>query len=253
MYCIPHDTGNARRETLLERPNRFVLKSLRERVYEYLKEEMNAGRLAQGAFLNVNDISQQLGISKTPLRDALFQLEAEGFVTIFPRKGAMVNVLTLEKIRNIYQIMGSLESAAILEVGSNLTKKDFDYMDSLYKGMREALDEDDFDLFHERNVAFHGVCVGLSENADLRKMVGILRERLYDFPRNKGFIKEWEIASADEHSMVAKLLREEDVKGAAEYARDVHWNFTVQEPYIRRYYFASQEELDQKKRREDML
>ncbi len=89
----------------------FNLKSLREQVYEYLKIQLNEGKLEHGAFLNLNAISAEMGISKTPLRDALFQLEAEGFVTIYPRRGVKVNVLSLEKIRNIYQILGGLEGA----------------------------------------------------------------------------------------------------------------------------------------------
>ena len=92
----------------------FTLKSLKEQVYDYLRVQMNEGRLRPGAFLNLNDISRELGMSRTPLRDALFQLESEGFVTIFPRRGVVVNSLTLEKIRNIYEILGALESAALL-------------------------------------------------------------------------------------------------------------------------------------------
>ena len=94
----------------------FTLKSLKEQVYDYLRVQMNEGRLRPGAFLNLNDISRELGMSRTPLRDALFQLESEGFVTIFPRRGVVVNTLTLEKIRNIYEILGALESAALLLV-----------------------------------------------------------------------------------------------------------------------------------------
>ncbi|MGB5881972.1 MAG: GntR family transcriptional regulator, partial [Thermoanaerobaculia bacterium] len=58
------------------------LKSLREQVYDYLREAMNRGDLAPGATLDLNAISRRLGVSRTPLRDALLQLETEGFVTI---------------------------------------------------------------------------------------------------------------------------------------------------------------------------
>ncbi|HEY69150.1 MAG TPA: GntR family transcriptional regulator, partial [Anaerolineae bacterium] len=57
------------------------LKSLREQVYDYLRHAMNRGELAPGAALNLNQISRKLGVSRTPLRDALLQLEIEGFVT----------------------------------------------------------------------------------------------------------------------------------------------------------------------------
>lgn len=88
----------------------FTLKSLREQVYDYLRVNMNDGIIRSGSFLNLNEISRELGMSRTPLRDALFQLESEGFVTIYPRRGVVVNGLTLEKIKNIYEILGGLES-----------------------------------------------------------------------------------------------------------------------------------------------
>ena len=98
------------------------------------------GRLRPGAFLNLNDISRELGMSRTPLRDALFQLESEGFVTIFPRRGVVVNSLTLEKIRNIYEILGALESAALLLVAVRFRDGDADLMEKYNQQMRKALE-----------------------------------------------------------------------------------------------------------------
>ncbi len=61
-----------------------IIASLREQVYRYLRDQMHLGNILPGSSLNLNQISQQLGISKTPLRDALIQMESEGFVTIYP-------------------------------------------------------------------------------------------------------------------------------------------------------------------------
>jgi DNA-binding GntR family transcriptional regulator len=63
---------------------------------------------------NINAISQHLGISKTPLRDAIIQLEIEGFVTILPRRGVTVSKLTLKDIKDSYKIVGALEGSVIL-------------------------------------------------------------------------------------------------------------------------------------------
>ena len=63
---------------------------MREQVYEYLRDEISNRKLLPGATININEISRQLGISKTPLRDAIIQLETEGFVTILPRRGVTV-------------------------------------------------------------------------------------------------------------------------------------------------------------------
>ena len=92
---------------------KLTLKTLREQVYDYLRESLNRGDLVPGATVDLAKLSGKLGVSKTPLRFALFQLENEGFVTILPRRGCVVNVLTLGEIRGIYQIIGSLESSVV--------------------------------------------------------------------------------------------------------------------------------------------
>ncbi len=58
------------------------LKSLKDQVYEYLREQLHKGKIKPGSVINMDGTSRKLGISKTPLRDALIQLEMEGFVTI---------------------------------------------------------------------------------------------------------------------------------------------------------------------------
>lgn len=214
-------------------------KSLREQVYELLKAEMNEGRLSPGAFLDLAAIETRLGVSRTPLREAFLQLASEGFVTIKPRRGILVNQLTLDEIRHIYEVIGALESTAILGAGSKLGARQVARMKRLNAAMRAALDRDDFAAYYEANLAFHDVYLGLSDNPMLLRTVRLLKERLYDFPRRKGFVKEWEVASTGEHAAVVERLQRGDLGAAAEYVRDVHWSFAVQERFIHLYYFTS--------------
>lgn len=60
------------------------LKSLKEQVYEYLRSQMEKGKIRPGSTINMDETSRKLGVSKTPLRDALLQLEMEGFISILP-------------------------------------------------------------------------------------------------------------------------------------------------------------------------
>lgn len=221
-----------------------TLKSLREQVYDYLRDQMNEGRLRPGAFLNLNEISKELGMSRTPLRDALFQLESEGFVTIFPRRGVIVNLLTLEKIKSIYEILGALESAVIVHIALRFRGEDADLMEKYNEQMRKALDRDNFSAFYDANLKFHNVYLDMSDNSEMLHYIKIHKERLYDFPRNKAFVKEWELHSLEEHKELISLLRKPDFNAAADYMRDVHWSFSVQERFIRKYYFANHAELD---------
>ena len=224
--------------------SQFTLKSLREQVYDYLRVQMNEGKIRPGSFLNLNDISRELGMSRTPLRDALFQLEAEGFITIFPRRGVVVNALTLEKIRNIYEMLGALESATLLFVAVRFRDGDAEAMEKLNQQMAKALEQNNFSLFYEDNLKFHNTYLDLSDNQEMLHAIKIRKERLYDFPRNKAFVKEWELHSVVEHQTMVDLLKEHDFNGAADFIRDVHWSFSVQERFIRKYYFAKHIDLD---------
>jgi len=82
----------------------LVIKSLKELVYEYLRDQMRSGDLLPGPMIDMNETAERLGVSKTPLRDALIQLDMEGFVSILPRRGVIVNPLTLKDIQQYYEM-----------------------------------------------------------------------------------------------------------------------------------------------------
>ncbi len=213
-------------------------KSLRQQVYEHLKSELNSGALEAGRQLDLNRLAAELGTSRTPLREALLQLDHEGFVTILPRRGVVVNGLTLEEIRSIYEIVGALEATAILSAAARMPGAVLDEMRDHNTAMKEALDGDDFDAYYDHNLAFHDAFLDLCGNERLVATVRLLKERLYDFPRRKGFVKAWEKASVLEHDKVLNRLANGDARGAADALRDVHWSYTVQEPFIAEYYEA---------------
>ena len=213
------------------------LRSLREQVYEYLRDAINRGELDAGSFLDQKQLSESLGISKTPLRDALIQLETEGFVSILPRRGVIVNRLSIEDVRNLYEIIGALEGAVVISVGDRLEVTHFQQMRSLNSEMVQAVEAGNFDTYYARNLAFHQVFLGLTQNNSLLRMVENAKHRLYDFPRRREFLPNWELASTTEHAAFLDLLETGDVRGAADYLRDVHWSFEVQQRFIHQYYF----------------
>jgi DNA-binding GntR family transcriptional regulator len=215
------------------------IRSLREEVYEHLRTLMNQGRLRPGGYLDLNALAAEIGISRTPLRDALLRLECEGFVEIHNRRGVRIMELTLDRIRDIYEILGALESTALRSVAERITPAATARMNALNHEMVRALDVSDFARFYDANLAFHDAYLSLSDNAELVGRIHILKQRLYDFPRLKGFVPEWERASIGEHQALVRLLEVGNVGGAADLLRDVHWSFKYQEPYIRRYYAAS--------------
>jgi DNA-binding GntR family transcriptional regulator len=213
-------------------------RSLREAVYEHLRTLMNQGRIRPGSYLDLNTLAREIGISRTPLRDALLRLESEGFVEIHNRKGVRVAELTLERIRDIYEILAALESTALRSVAERITPETVARMYELNREMVRALDDSDFARFYDANITFHDAYLDLSDNAEMVRRIRILKQRLYDFPRLKGFVPEWERASTGEHQALVRFLEEGKVGDAADLLRDVHWSFSYQEAFIRLYYAA---------------
>ena len=223
-------------ESRMSEPVVLQLKSLREQVYEHLRASIEAGELVPGTFLDQNRISAELGISRMPLRDALIQLDLEGFVEVLPRRGVRVRRLTLDDVRHLYEIIGALEGAALLSVPGGIEPDDLELMESLNGEMSLALEVGEFDAYYSRNVDFHRVFLSWCDNRELRRSVRVCRQRLYDFPRERVFVPEWERRSIQEHQEFLDLLRAGEARAAADFLRDVHWSFEVQKPFLMRYH-----------------
>ena len=164
------------------------LKSLRELVYEHLHQAINSGDIEPGSFIDQKKLAVQLGISRQPLRDALIQLELEGFVTVIPRRGVEVRRLTLEDIRHLYQVIGALESFVLMHATTRVHGDAVREMGDLNEAMVEAIEAGDFDTYYDLNLAFHDVFLDTSDNPLLLRTVRICKQRLYDFPRKRTFV-----------------------------------------------------------------
>jgi DNA-binding GntR family transcriptional regulator len=219
------------------------LRPLREQVYDYLRAEMQSGRLLPGSFIKLKEISEKLGISKTPLRDAVIQLECEGFVTILPRRGVQVNKLTIQDIKNILEILGALESAVITSVFSKFDASHIATMRELNNKMISAVHAEDFQSYYELNLSFHDIFLQLSENDTLKQIAVPLKQRLYDFPR-RTYIKEWELLNCQEHSKFIEHIENGECQLAADVMRESHWSFEAYEKFIRRFYFGSDDRIE---------
>lgn len=215
------------------------IRPLREQLYEYLRSEMQAGNIIPGSLIRLNEISERLGISKTPLRDAVIQLECDGLVTILPRRGVLVNRLTLDEIKKTLEIVGALESAAIHSVFFKIEQPHLNEMERLNKEMRKLIQSDRFTSFdpqyYELNIAFHNVFLNLSDNDYFQKIITPIKKRLYDFPRFR-YIREWESINCDEHDRFIEYIKRGDRKNAVILWRDSHWSFEAHERFIREFY-----------------
>ncbi len=221
--------------------------SLRFSVYDFFREQMQKGVLIPGSLINLKEISESLGISMTPLREALVQLETEGFVSVIPRRGVVLNGLSLRKIRDIYSILGALESVALREAFSRIDEAVLERAERTNSEMLKCLMDKDPRGYLARNNRFHGIWLDRSENEELLRQIKVMKERLYEFPSNEDLIKEWEESSLREHEEMIGLIRSGDVERAVSYLQFVHWSYEKQEHYIRRFYSQHLESLERKR------
>ncbi len=221
--------------------------SLRVVVYNFFREQMKNGALIPGNLINVKGISENLGISMTPLREALVQLETEGFITIIPRKGVVLNGLSLRKIRHIYSVLGALEAVALRDAFPMIDGNAVEVAVKINADMKKCLAVNDSQGYLAFNNRFHGLWLDRTENDELLGQIRVMKERLYEFPGNEDLIPEWEEASLSEHEELLARIDSKDLEGSVNFLQFVHWDYDHQERYVRRFYSQHLESLEKKR------
>jgi DNA-binding GntR family transcriptional regulator len=194
---------------------------LRTQVYEYLRQELKAENLLPGMFVSMNQMMQQLGISRTPLREALLQLQAEGFITFLPQRGIQINELSKQDIENLYEMLGALDSRALLSVFHRIGSREIRRMERINEDMAANMEDQTFNRYFDFNTAFHHVYLNLSRNQPLLHQLKIIRQRLFEFGKKDWSLKMRQM-NYQEHLQLIELIKEEDSLGAADFMRDVH-------------------------------
>ena len=206
--------------------------SLRKEIFTYLSNQIECGALTPGSLINVRKLTEELNVSRTPLREALAQLEIQGLVSILPQRGVRINVLTYEDLLNLFEIIGTLESQVVFTVFDKITDKKIDQMKRFNRAMEQAIEKGKNRTFHETNIRFHKVFLDLSGNHELTNYVSGLKLRLFGFAL-KSYRDRFKRAIVAEHDVFIALLKEGDRKSAADYLKDVHWKFNYPDNFIR--------------------
>ena len=148
--------------------------NLGDQVYEAIRDQIVTGELAPGSQLGVADLSRQLGVSLTPVRDALNRLMAEGLVEDMPRRGYFVARLDHEAITDLLGARRLIELAAVEEGIDRVQPEQLDEMRQLAEEMEQLVDPDgryvDYAEFSKRDSRFHLLVVASAGNRHLLEM-----------------------------------------------------------------------------------
>lgn len=195
-------------------------KPLREVVSETLREAIVEGVLKPGERLMEIQIAEELGVSRTPVREAIRKLELEGFVVMIPRRGAYVADLTLKDITDVFEIRTALDVLAAGLAAERITDDELEQLERMIVEICGYIDEGNMDKIVEADSMYHDLLYKASRNDRLVGIINNLREQLTRFRsismHYPGRLKNtWE-----EHRRLLEAIAQRNVKLARQIARE---------------------------------
>lgn len=151
--------------------------SAKKRAYEFIKEGITTGTLPAGEFVTENQIAEQLGMSRTPVREAVQMLERAGFVRVFPKKGAYVPPIDAQEIRDVWEARQLVEGHCIRLTSAAPGPELGGQLRDLLEKQKAASTDEDVKLFIEHDREFHRVLVFGAGNKVIEDFYESLRDR----------------------------------------------------------------------------
>lgn len=186
----------------------------RELVLEKLREAILSGRFQPGQRLVERELVEQLGVSRTPIREALRKLELEGLVTTVPYKGPVVTLPTVEDARELYEVRAALESQATALLASRALPEDVDRLEATVREAEAAVRAGDVRAVLAANNAFHDELAARCGNALLQSLIGNLRNRIILLRVESLSLPGRPPRSVAEHREIVERVRGQDPEGA---------------------------------------
>jgi len=212
-----------------------------QKVYEELKKAIINNTIGQGTILQERMIAEKLGVSRTPVREALRTLNSEGLIELIPGKGAMVTRVTIEDVREIMQVREPLECLAVNLAAEKVKPRDIKYLEELITTWERemSLHEINYQSLSARDIAFHEYIVEIAANKRLASMLHILQDQIkritFLTQDNRGRVE----ISLPQHLAILEAIKKQDPVGAEQAMRQ-HMK-SIKEYYFERFGFKEKE------------
>lgn len=187
---------------------------LRDVVFNTLRQAILRGEMEPGERLMEIQLAQKLGVSRTPIREAIRKLELEGLVVMIPRKGAEVAQITEKDMRDVLEVRCTLEELAVSLACKNVTPEKIEELKAANKVFESAVVSKDVVNIVDADVLFHDTIYGMTNNARLIQIINKLREQMYRYRLE--YVKDARTHSIliSEHNDIIKKLTERDTEDA---------------------------------------
>lgn len=189
---------------------------LREVVFNTLRKAILKGELKPGERLMEIALAERLGVSRTPVREAMRKLELEGLVVMIPRRGAQVANITEKDLNDVLEVRIALENLSIENACARMTEEQLEQLWEAAKIFERTMADGNLVKLAEADVAFHEVIYQSSDNRRLNQVLNNLREQIYRY--RVEYLKDEETRNllVREHKELYEAIRARDVKKAQE-------------------------------------
>ncbi len=204
-------------------------KPLRDIVFETLREAILEGKLVPGERVMEVQLAEQLGVSRTPVREAIRKLELEGLLIMVPRKGAYVADVSLDDIIDVLEIRASLEGLAASLGAERRTSSDIEKLEKKIAELSRCVMEKDTEGMIENDAQFHNILLDTSKNKKLASIVEGLKDQVQRF--RVIYFNEYEEVGfklIEEHKEILKCIKEGNKEDAMKSAETHIYNIRKQ-------------------------
>ncbi len=195
-------------------------KPLREVVYETLREAIRNGALSPGERLMEIQLAEELGVSRTPVREAIRKLELERFVVMLPRRGTYVANLSLKDINEVFEIRAALDGLAAGLAAERITEEELEQMERLLVEIADCIEQHNNQKIVEADEAFHDILYRASRNERLVGIICNLREQFTRF-RSVSINYPGRLQNTlEEHRQLVEAIAQRNPEAAQQKARE---------------------------------
>lgn len=188
--------------------------TLREKILETIRDAIISGALKAGSRVSEPELAERFGISRTPIREAFRQLESEGYLTVIPRRGAVVREFSQKDVEEFYAIKSILEGYAARRACEKLTSREMDRLQSINDRLAELADQNDIKTFFKVHSDFHDLFIKAADNDKLREMITSLVNRFQRLRLMSLSMPGRMAISVHEHEKIIEAFRRRDVESA---------------------------------------
>ena len=189
---------------------------LRDVVVNTLRKAILRGELKPGERLMEIQLANKLGVSRTPIREAIRKLELEGLVLMIPRKGAEVAQITEKNMQDVLEVRKALEELSVQLACERITPEQVEEMKMAAEDFRKVLKSGDVTKIAEADVKFHDIIFAATNNQRLITLLNNLREQMYRFRVEYLKQKECYPQLLEEHDKLIALISGGEVEEACE-------------------------------------